>query len=127
MSIRIICPSCRKHYNLAETMQGKTVACRECRSPINVPFLARKGRGGKPAGKTMSGSRHPLGRRARRGEPTAIKTSNLDAGRPNANPAVRMGIRRVAKTCCRSFSVSVRRPWYLSASSSEALSLPSSV
>ncbi len=44
MSIRIICPSCRKQYNLAETMQGKTVVCRECQSRIDVPTLARKGR-----------------------------------------------------------------------------------
>jgi hypothetical protein len=44
MSIRIVCPSCSKVYNLDETVQGKTVLCRACRSPIVVPALARQGR-----------------------------------------------------------------------------------
>ncbi|HTU22844.1 MAG TPA: trypsin-like peptidase domain-containing protein [Gemmataceae bacterium] len=44
MSIRIVCPSCRKVYNLADTMQGKTVLCRACQASITIPSPAGKGR-----------------------------------------------------------------------------------
>ena len=44
MSIRTVCPSCRTVYNLDESLQGKTVRCRECKSPIAVPVPSRPGR-----------------------------------------------------------------------------------
>jgi hypothetical protein len=43
MSIRIVCPSCRKVYNVGEAMQGKTVRCHACQTSIAIPALARKG------------------------------------------------------------------------------------
>jgi predicted Zn finger-like uncharacterized protein len=42
MSIRTVCPSCRTVYNLDESFQGKTVRCRECKSPIAVPSPSRQ-------------------------------------------------------------------------------------
>jgi S1-C subfamily serine protease len=36
MSIRVVCPSCDKVYNLDENMEGKKVVCRECKAPITV-------------------------------------------------------------------------------------------
>ncbi len=88
MSIRIICPSCRKHYNLAETMQGKTVACRECRSPINVPFLARKGRGaeaGRQDDERIASSSRPASAAGRADRDKDVRTST-PAGRTPIPP-----------------------------------------
>jgi S1-C subfamily serine protease len=45
MSIRIVCPSCDKAYNLDDSMHGKTVLCRECNRPFSVsaaPALPRR-------------------------------------------------------------------------------------
>jgi len=42
MSIRTACPSCQKLYNFDDSLQGKTVRCRECRSTFPVPTLSRQ-------------------------------------------------------------------------------------
>jgi hypothetical protein len=62
MSIRVACPSCRKAYNLDESQQGKTVLCRECRSPITVPApQGRRADGGRPADDRIATSARPAG------------------------------------------------------------------
>jgi S1-C subfamily serine protease len=64
MSIRITCPSCQKVYVLDEAKQGKTVVCRECRSPIAVPAPAGVGRreGGRPSEERLTTAARPAGR-----------------------------------------------------------------
>ncbi len=62
MSIRAVCPSCRKVYNLDESMQGKIVRCRECQSPFAVPALSRQGRrddGSRPSAEHITLSSRP--------------------------------------------------------------------
>ncbi len=44
MSIRVVCPSCDKAYNLDESLQGKKIQCRECKSAITVAAPGRKER-----------------------------------------------------------------------------------
>jgi S1-C subfamily serine protease len=44
MSIRVVCPSCDKVYNLDESLQGKRVVCRECKQPMEVPAAPRRER-----------------------------------------------------------------------------------
>jgi S1-C subfamily serine protease len=44
MSIRVVCPSCDKVYNLDESMEGKKVVCRECKGAIPVGSTSRNGR-----------------------------------------------------------------------------------
>lgn len=41
MSIRTVCPSCQKAYNLDDSIQGKTVRCRECQARFVVPAQSR--------------------------------------------------------------------------------------
>ncbi len=36
MSIKTTCPECDKEYNLADTMEGKTVKCKGCGNPFTV-------------------------------------------------------------------------------------------
>src|ERR1700690_2488983 len=42
MSIRVVCPSCDKVYNLEDSMRGKKVLCRSCKEPIAIPSASRK-------------------------------------------------------------------------------------
>jgi S1-C subfamily serine protease len=44
MSIRITCPSCDKSYNVDDSLQGKKLLCRECKSPIVVSASSRRNR-----------------------------------------------------------------------------------
>jgi S1-C subfamily serine protease len=69
MSIRVACPSCRKVYNLDDTVQGKTVLCRDCRSPIAVPALAqgRREAGGRPPDDRIATSSRPASAAGRAG------------------------------------------------------------
>lgn len=88
MSIRIVCPSCRKVYNLDESSQGKTVRCRECRSPISVPALARQGRrddGNRPADDRITMSSRPAS--------AAGSPRRDDDDRPRRRPAERQSLR----------------------------------
>lgn len=86
MSIRIACPSCRQAYNLDEAMQGKTVLCRECRSPIAVPALARQGRredGSRPSDDRITTPSRPAsaaGRAGRAGRPDEPRSRREDEG-----------------------------------------------
>lgn len=62
MSIRTVCPSCRKVYNLDESMQGKTVRCRECQSAFSIPAPSREARrdsGPRPADDRIATSSRP--------------------------------------------------------------------
>ncbi len=42
MSIRVVCPSCEKVYNLDDNMRGKKVQCRECKKPFEIPRVDRQ-------------------------------------------------------------------------------------
>jgi S1-C subfamily serine protease len=88
MTIRTVCPSCRKVYNLDESMQGKTVRCRECQSPFAVPASSRQGRrddGSRPADERITMSSRPAN--------TAGQISR-DDDKPQRRPAERRSPRK---------------------------------
>jgi hypothetical protein len=86
MTIRIVCPSCRKLYNLVETLQGKTVCCRACRSPIAVPALTPKGRRegpGRPTDGRIATSARPASAAGRGSRDDDDNPRRRPAGRPS--------------------------------------------
>ncbi|HTU18065.1 MAG TPA: trypsin-like peptidase domain-containing protein [Gemmataceae bacterium] len=88
MSIRTVCPSCRKVYNLDDSMQGKSVRCRECQSPITVPALPRQGRrddSSRPADDRISTSSRPANAKVR---------ASRDDDKPQRRPAERRSNRQ---------------------------------
>jgi predicted Zn finger-like uncharacterized protein len=83
MSIRTVCPSCRTVYNLDESFQGKTVRCRECKSPIAVPSPSRQIR-------RDENSRPPDDRIAKSSKPAiAARLADRDEEKPPRRSAER--------------------------------------
>lgn len=42
MTIKVDCPHCSRHYSLSDDLTGKTIRCKQCRSPFLVEPLAEK-------------------------------------------------------------------------------------
>lgn len=83
MTIPTVCPSCRKLYSLGDTLQGKTVRCPACQSPMAVPTSAPKSR-------REGSSRPPENRIATSTLPaSATGRGSRDDGNPRRTPTER--------------------------------------
>lgn len=75
MSLSVLCPGCRKRFEVSEQFAGKTGPCPSCKTPIKIPKLEEQvvvhGPGEAPPGKTKTGKAppKPVSRKDARFEP----------------------------------------------------------
>ncbi len=88
MSIFVVCPGCRKRFEVSEQFAGKTGPCPNCKTTIKIPKLEEQvvihGPSEAPPGKTRTGRPHP--------KPVARKDAAFHPGIAAAIAAAALGV-----------------------------------